>query len=316
MKKIFRKILFGDSEIREYSTVTISDRIREKVYLKTGKLLIDISENHWVLCLEPIVIGIWIENKEQLTALDKKTDYTIYFNDSDNGDKKNTRRNTVAILNLSFFDKIQESKGSLFLLRMRKSTIFHLNFIQTFLLYFKYYKKPHLSFKKLKSFVSAYSYPRKVRVVSFRNDDYYNIFPMDLLGDIRQCNRCVFGLRHTNVALSKIMETGKLVISEISFEHKDIIYQLGKHHSSVPPSLDLLPFKVTTSENFEFYIPEWVESYKEIRIEKTINLGSHMLLWGEVVNQKTLKTHASHLYHIHFLLYLHQKKKGFRYQLV
>ena len=130
MKNKFRKILFGDSVIREYSTVTISDGIREKVYLKTGELLIDISENHWVLCLEPIVIGIWIENKEQLSALDKKTDYTIYFTDSDSGDEKNIRRNAVAALDLEFFDKIQESKGSLFLLKMRKSRIFHLNFIQ------------------------------------------------------------------------------------------------------------------------------------------------------------------------------------------
>jgi flavin reductase (DIM6/NTAB) family NADH-FMN oxidoreductase RutF len=118
------------------------------------------------------------------------------------------------------------------------------------------------------------------------------------------------------VALSKIIETGKVVVSEISFEHKDIIYQLGKHHSSIPPSLELLPFKVTTSENFGFYIPDWAESYKEIKIERTINLGSHMLLWGEVINQVTLKTHTSHLFHIHFLLYLHQKRKGFSYQLV
>jgi flavin reductase (DIM6/NTAB) family NADH-FMN oxidoreductase RutF len=316
MKNIFRKILFGDSVIKEYSTVTINDVIREKVYLKTGNLLIDISENHWVLCLEPIVIGIWIENKEQLTDLDKKTGYRIYFKDSESNDEKNMERNAVAVLDLEFFDEIAESKGSLFLLRMRRSRISHLNFIQTILIYYKYYKKPHLSFKKLKSFVSAYSYPRRVRVVSFKSDDYYNILPMDLLGDISQCNRYVFGLRHTNIALSKIIETGKVVVSEISYEHKDIIYQLGKHHSSVPPSLDLLPFKVITSENFGFYIPDWVQSYKEIKIERTINLGSHMLIWGEVINQKILKNHASHLYHIHFLLYLHQKKKGFSYQLV
>ena len=301
--------------IREYSTVTIRDEVREKVYLKTRNLLIDISENHYLLCLEPIVFGIWIESSEQLTALDKKTDYTIYFNDSANGDGKNKPGNVVAILHLEFFDKIQERNGSLFLLKMQKSRIFHLNLIKTFLIYFKYYKKPHLTFNKLKSFVSAYSYPRRVRVVSFRNNDYYNIFPMDLLGDIRQCNRYVFGLRHTNVALSKIIETGKVVVSEVSFEHKDLIYQLGKHHGSAPPALDLLPFKVTTSEKFGFYIPDWAESYVEIRIERTINLGSHMLLWGEVINQKTLKPHTSHLFHIHFLLYLHQNKKGFNYQL-
>ena len=133
---------------------------------------------------------------------------------------------------------------------------------------------------------------------------------MDLLGDISQCNRYVFGLRHTNIALSKIIETGKVVVSEISFEHKDIIYQLGKHHSSIPPSLELLPFKVTTSQNFGFYIPDWAESYKEIKIERTINLGSHMLLWGEVLNQKIMKSHSQSFISYSFLALFAPKEKG------
>src|SRR4029077_16258381 len=107
------------------------------------------------------------------------------------------------------------------------------------------------------------------------------IFPMDLLGTIPGCNKHVFGLRHTNVALPKIIETGKMVVSEVPCEYKDIIYKLGSHHSVAPPSLDMLPFNVLTTEKFGFYIPEWAENYKEVQITRTINLGSHMLLWGE-----------------------------------
>ena len=58
MKSLFRKILFGDTEIREYSTVTIAGEIKEHVFLKSGKFTIDISKTHWVLCLEPIVFGL------------------------------------------------------------------------------------------------------------------------------------------------------------------------------------------------------------------------------------------------------------------
>ena len=115
------------------------------------------------------------------------------------------------------------------LLKLKSSKIYHANWITTHLLYSRYYKKPSLSFDKLKSFVAAYSYPRKVRIISFKEDDYFNIFPMDLVGDISQNNYYVFGLRHTNITLSKIIETKEIVVSEVPFEYKDTIYSLGKH---------------------------------------------------------------------------------------
>jgi hypothetical protein len=220
-----------------------------------------------------------------------------------------------ATLTLDFFDSIKEENGTLLLLKLKKSNIYHLHFIKTYLLFFRYYKKDSLSFARFKSFVAAYSYPRRVRIISFRQDNYYNIFPMDLLGDIKQRGRYVFGLRHTNTALHRIIETGKLAVSEVSFKYKDIIYQLGKHHSSSPPSLDSLPFDVIFSKNFDFYIPAWVESYKEIKILKTVNMGSHMLLWGELIEEKTLTGPADHLFIVHFLHYLHQKNKGLSYRL-
>lgn len=313
MKNIFRKILFGDTEIKEYATITINDEIKERVYLKTDKSIIDISQNHYLLCLEPIVFGIWIKNGVDVLPVDESGGYKMYFT---NGRDEDIKRNTVADLTLDFFERITEKGGELVLLKLRKSNIFHINFIKAYLLYFKFYKKPKLSYAKLKSFASAYSYPRRVRIISFKQGDYYNIFPMDLLGDISQDNRYVFGLRHTNTALSKIIETKKVVVSECSFEYKDVIYKLGSHHSAGPPSVELLPFKVINSKNFGFYLPEWVDSYKEISILKTINLGSHMLLWGEVNNECVLKSPTKHLFHIHYLLYLYQKRKGLVYPLI
>jgi hypothetical protein len=123
-------------------------------------------------------------------------------------------------------------------------------------------------------------------------------------------------LRHTNTTLSKIIETKKIVVSEVPFEYKDVIYQLGSHHSGSPPPIELLPFKVINSKNYGFYVPEWANSYKEIRVLKTINLGSHMLLWGEVLDECILKSSTGHLFHIHYLLYLYHKRKGTVYPVV
>jgi flavin reductase (DIM6/NTAB) family NADH-FMN oxidoreductase RutF len=138
---------------------------------------------------------------------------------------------------------------------------------------------------------------------------------MDLVGDIPLSRRFVFGLRHSNVTLARIIETKKLAVSEIPYEQKNIIYQLGKHHRE-PLSETHLPFELIQSETFDFPIPAWANSYKEIRIVNTMNLGSHMLLWGEEVSQKYLSDSHGHLFHIHFLHYLHQRKKGLAYPLV
>ncbi|MBS1597816.1 MAG: hypothetical protein JST75_06305 [Bacteroidetes bacterium] len=314
MKEKIIKWIFGESVIRVYSSVSVADDIREHVYLQLNDFFIDITENQWLLSLDPVVMGVWLKN--DIPLQNKNTFYKIYFTDK-KSEKENVKRNSVAIIELEFFDKIEEPNGSLFLLTAIKTRIHYISAIKTFLLFYKFYKKPGLSFDQFKSLAAAHSYPRKVRIISFRENNYYNIFPMDLLGDVRDAKRFVFGLRHTNQSLQKIIESRKIVVSEFSSSHKIFAYQLGKHHTSGPPSMNSLPFNTIQTEWFKFFIPEWVESYREINIIKTINLGSHMLIWGEPVHEEKLQSISSeHLFHIPFLLHLHQKGRGFHYSIV
>ncbi len=316
MKNLIKKILLDDIEVTEYSTITIKDEIKERVFLEVANSAIDISKTHWLLCLEPIVFGVWLKKNEQKVTPDEKAKCKMYFCMSTNNDFRIAKKKVVAIIDLDYLDEIEDTGGALYVLKLRESKIYHVSLFKTFLLFNKYYKKPKFSFEKYKSLIAAYSYPRKVRIISFKQDEYFNIFPMDLLGEIPQSGKYIFGLRHTNVALAKIVETKKMVVSEVSHIYKNTIYELGKHHSGTPPSLDALPFKIKQTESFGFFIPEWVDNYKEIKILKTKSLGSHMMLWGEIVNEKILKQPSNNLYHIHFLLYLKQKSEGSNYPLV
>ncbi|MDP4148566.1 MAG: hypothetical protein Q8927_07270 [Bacteroidota bacterium] len=309
MKELFRKILFGEALIREYATVRIGEEIRERVYLRknAGDAPRDVSRTHWVLCLDPLVFGIWTE-----TTPDNVGDgisHWLYFRDGPCKPGEDPERQAVAVAELEFMDRIEEAGGCLLLFRLVSCRVHHIAAFKTRLLYSKYYRKPGLSFDKLKAFATAYSYPRKVRLVSFRGENYYNIFPMDLLGDIPRAGRFVFGLRHSNVALSRIIAEKKIVVSEVPSGSKEMIYQLGSHHSSVPPPVAELPFAVIPSPAFGFWVPAWAESCKEIRILRTMDLGSHMLMWGEPVGELLLNPVSDHLHHIHFLMYLHQLKK-------
>ncbi|MBO9567101.1 MAG: hypothetical protein J7621_30290, partial [Niastella sp.] len=282
------------------------------VYLEVNGQLLNISQQHWLLCIEPVVFGIWIEKQAHKVALQNATTCKLYFN-SLNQDKGLLAGSMEAVLNFTRMQAIEEETGTLFLLKLEKSYIHQLNALKRYLIFRRYYKKNGLTFPQFKSFVAAYSYPRRIRVISFRQDDYYNIFPMDLLGDISGNNRFVFGLRHSNVALDKIITTRKLVVSEAPYAQKDTIYRLGAHHSSVPPQLDALPFRVITSKKHGFYVPEWALSYREIDVLQTINLGSHMLIWGSTAEEQVLRPSTGYLYLIHFLHHLYQQEHGISY---
>src|SRR5436309_258440 len=176
MKKLLRKLLFGETVIKEYSTVTCNF-INEQVHLQVGKEWIDVASVHYLLCLEPIVFGIWLKKEDISLFIEKENNYSLSFYPVDEHGKKNL---------------------------LAKASLEYLN---------------------------------------------------------------------------------KIEVSEIPYTYKELIYQLGKHHGTHPPSPDSLPFKVKRTDKWNFFIPDWVESYKEIKILKNIDLGSHMLLWGEIENQ-------------------------------
>jgi hypothetical protein len=308
MKTLIRKLLMGDVDFSDYVKVKIDGNLTEKVFLETAGAVKDVSQQHALFCIEPIIFGIWFDKSEWQPQKKQYEVYQLYFGAAPGAGKPE------ATMTLVFFDCIEDGNLVLLLLKLEKSSVYHLSPLKNFLIYYRYYRRDGMLFPKFKSHVCAYSYPRKIRLVSFRQDDYYNIFPMDLLGDIERHGKFVFGLRHSNIAQQKIIDTRKILVAEVPVEHQKILFQLGKHHSTKPPAISALPFEVMTSKNFSFYIPSWVESYKEINITKTINLGSHLLLYGEVKEKVVLKPSSAHVYMLHFLHLLHQKNRGLIYQ--
>jgi hypothetical protein len=304
VKNIIKKILIGESKVTEYKTVTTSV-IKERVLLQLKHTEIDVSASHWVICLQPIIFAVWLNDRE----IKSTEDLQLIFSLSGN-------KISAAIVELKYVEVIKLEGGNLYLLQANKTSIKHINSLVAHWLYRKNYKKPQWPYENYQSLIAAYSYPRKVHLVAYEEENYFNIFPMDLLGPIPQTDYFVFGLRHTNSALKKIIASGKVVVSEIPYQCKSIIYELGKHHSSAPPSISALPFPVLTTDHFNFHIPEWAENYREVSIIKTIDLGSHMFMIGKTLYQKELSQGATSLYHIHFLQFLYSKKAGINYQSV
>ena len=314
----YGKFLTGESVIRDFMTVGADDRLREKVYLSADGRRWDGSGNQWLLGLDPRVIGIWggapAPGAAVAEDLGGRMSYTLYVLPGEGGD---VEKDALGVMRLEYIDRIVERNGTLFLFRVTSTVIHHIGPMKAWLLYQKFYKKPGVTYERLKAVAAAYTYPRRVRIISFRFDDDNNyIFPMDLLADIRSAGRYLLGMRHSNQVLKRIMEAGQIVVAEAPAGYKKLIYELGRNHSSSPPPLDQLPFGVVATRQWGYYLPEWVESYKEIRIGKTIDLGSHMLLCGEWDQDVILRPPTPRLHHIHFLYYLHQKGGKLSYPVV
>lgn len=319
---IYGRVLTGEKVIRDFMTVGADDRVREKVYLGAAGKVWDVSGNQWLLGLDPRVVGVWDPHAGDAVA------YRLYMCGSEaeesagsmeNGGRgeEDIARKALAVMNLENFDRIVEDDGTLFLFRVLSTDIRHIDPVRARLIYEKFYKKPGVTYERLKAVAAAYTYPRRVRIISFRFDDQNNyIFPMDLLADIRPVRRYLFGMRHSNQVLTKIMDAGRIAVGEAPAEYKHVIYKLGRNHSAAPPPLDELPFGVIATQDWGFYLPEWVESYKEIRIRKTLDLGSHMLLCGDWTEDVELVPPTPRLHHLHFLYYLHQKGGRLQYPVV
>jgi hypothetical protein len=309
----YGRLLSGERIIRDFLTVGADDRLREKVYLEAEGKMWDVSGNQWLLGLDPRVIGIWMAAED----LGGRPVYTLYIREEEAEGMRGVRDHALGILRLTYMDRIVEENGTLFLFQVLSSEIRHIDALRARLLYHKFYKKPGVTFERLKAVAAAYTYPRRVRIISFRFDDKNNyIFPMDLLADIQSAGRYLLGMRHSNQVLKQIMTAKKIVVAEAPAEYKKLIYQLGRNHSAAPPPLDELPFGVIPTKQWGFFLPEWVESYKEIRIGKTLDLGSHMLLCGEWSEDVVLKPATPRLHHIHFLYFLHQKGGRLPYPIV
>jgi len=296
------KLLTGETHVREYTALRIDGEIRERVYLECGGMLVDVSARHWLLSLEPMVFGVWMDGAEPLPAMKP---CKMYFYGKEGMAAKDL---TVAI-RLKCSGELQDGKGRLMLLTLMHAELFHMAPLKARLIYWRYYRKPYKSYGEYKSLIAAFSFPRRVRLISFRDGDYYNIFPMDLIGAIDGERRMVFGLRHSNRSLTGMAATGRFAVADVSYDRREAVYGLGRHHSTAPPSIVQLPFGIIHSREGQCYLPDWVEGYREMSVLATRNLGSHMLIWAAWEKEYSVNLSADHLHHVHFLHWLTHRKR-------
>jgi flavin reductase (DIM6/NTAB) family NADH-FMN oxidoreductase RutF len=293
MNTLVKKIFFNRMPIKTFFITRLDSLvIEEKVFLKVGSKLLDVTKTHSMICLDPFCMTVWL-NDEEIKLFDPQA-VRIQFK---KGDKLN------ANIRLSLIEQIKTGKGALLLYKVAHVKNYQLNPLHR-LVFFAYLLRSKANTYYSRRVISAlYSYPRSIIIVSYRDDSYYNIFPMDIQGYIQQEELYILGLRTTNVTLNKILEAKKVVVCDTDKVDINTVYNLGKHSSTSPTQINDMPFGTYDSEKFGFPIPDFTGSYKEIEIIQHKKMGYHMLMVGKVVNTKQINPNSRSLYHVGFLQY-------------
>lgn len=286
-----KRIFFKDTKITTFFITRLSaGQVEEEVFLKKGKHRIDITRHHSMICLDPFCLAAWLSGDE--ASLIDPAVVSIQFT---KGNKLN------ASINASIIEKIPTPHGVLLLYKIEKVKNYQLSVLHRLVLFTYFLRSKKNTYYSRKVISALYSYPRNIIIVSYKDDDYYNIFPMDIQGYIQEEELYILGLRTTNVTLDKILEAKKVVVCDTDTVDINTVYNLGKHSSKAPTKIEDLPFGVTESELFGFLVPDFTGSYKEIEIIDHKKMGYHMLMIGKVLNEKKIKQNPSSLYHVGFL---------------
>ena len=170
--------------------------------------------------------------------------------------------------------------------------------------------KFHFNRREVTHLSAAYYCPRKIYVVVVATEDYLNIFPMDLHLKNPESNAYALGLQVTNLATAKIEESQQLLVCELDTTQLSTAYSLGKNHGKTNLHGAKLPYEFSPSHHYGLPVPDFAIGYREIQIEQSKHLGSHMLFLGRVVNEVLPDQAVVQPYHIHRFYYDWLSRKG------
>src|SRR5437868_6289051 len=215
----FKKLLYHGLEVRSFIITRLrEEEITQQVILISDHRQIDISTRHAMICLDPFSVGIWLPHP----AVPNSTNVTIHFIN-----KKKKR----AKLQLELIEKTAYENDVLLLYKAVSARCYQLNSFTRFMTLYFFLRNISSTYRQRKFIAALYSYPRKIISVSYKEEDYVNIFPMDIQGYVRDSGLYILGLRTTNYTLEKILTTKKLVVGDTHSADLKTIYSLGRHLS-------------------------------------------------------------------------------------
>jgi len=131
-----------------------------------------------------------------------------------------------------------------------------------------------------------YLRPRPVVLVSVDDGENDNLFPMDLIGTLR--DTFTLALRSTSPSVATLRGSRRAAIADLPLRLQATAYALGKHHRLARIDWNSLPFEASRSMEFGLRVPVDAQRVRELSIECWYEVGSHHFFVCRVVSDLTL----------------------------
>lgn len=270
--------------------------IAGKIYSNSGA---DLTGSMMLMCLKPLLLGIWVPDKEQsISALDLHL-YDCHVARIEGGTEK----------------YLEVSDGYFCFWRPEKTSLKSMSLKQRWLELPRIFRqsrksKFRFSYTEVKHLTAAYFYPRRIFIVVVAHQDYLNVFPVDLHMMKTGSRDYAFSLQGSNLAEAQIRKVKQVLVCEISVESLKLAYSLGKNHGRTNLTKDELPFTLDKSQHFGLPLPGIAIGYREIEIDQQVALKSHTVFLGTVAYEKAVPVNSDQPYHIHRFCYPYRNLRG------
>jgi hypothetical protein len=131
-----------------------------------------------------------------------------------------------------------------------------------------------------------YLRPRPVVLISVDDGVSSNLFPMDLIGPLRES--FTLALRNTSPSVATMRSSRRVALSDVALRLQPSVYRLGKHHRIACIDWAQLPFPAARSPRFGLTVPADAQRLREFAIEDWRELGSHTFFRCRQVSDQKL----------------------------
>jgi flavin reductase (DIM6/NTAB) family NADH-FMN oxidoreductase RutF len=144
----------------------------------------------------------------------------------------------------------------------------------------------------------AYALPRKISLITVRENNQYNLFPTDLHGQVDE-NYYIISLRHAGKACEQVLQARKIALSDMRATAYKQVYRLGKNHMQPLKEFRAFDFSPVLSPQFGLPLPNAAIACKELQLEDSVVVGIHRLLLFKILSNERLTATPQTLVHIH-----------------
>ena len=247
----------------------------------------DVTNHHSLACALPLTICVAFEKDTALGEHNLKG-LSLRFCERD-GARRLLGRIGLKYTNVS----IPTSGPALYFFQVASARSYCLPLLHLWMFYlqlrYRNWRNPlppgtiTLSFRDTRAMDILFICPRLICLGSAEENSGGNMFPLNVMGQLDE-GYFGFGLKDARSPAHLVERTRRIALSTIPMQHGDLGFKLGPNHSRKNGiEWSDLPFSTKLSPKFGTPVPEFALRVREMEVEISRKLGSHIFFVARIV---------------------------------